>query len=266
MAKVSNKTSYLRGLVTRQITRMEKRGYTIPEELKQNIKNAKYQTLKSLRDRGYGKLYEQAKFKKDGQEVSGKKGRILERKAATEKAKRTVAEKKKEREYRDRFKDIEGQFDPETGEIFESYYQSQGKQQGQGAMSQEDTFDNIYEVIEDFINKISQPVPDYFFDSYGRRHYYPESAREQIERATEHLRQLVQREIASGNAQALAQRLEDNAEEIGTALERLYGYDERSVNSAMITIANIISSHVLSMSDLSDLTAAKDYSDGYEEP
>ena len=261
MAKVKNKTSYLRGLVSRQISRMEKRGYQVPSEIKENIKTAKYQTLKSLRDRNYGKLYEKSTYTQDGQTVSGRKGRLLERKRATEKAKRTVKEKK----YRESFKDIEGQFDPETGEIFDSYYQSQGKQQGQGPMPQDDPVDNILTVLDEFIDRLSQPIPDYFYDRSGQRRYYSNAAKEQIERSTNYLKNLVEREIARGNAVQLAQRLEENADIISQAIEELYSYYEDVINRGMMQLANIISSHVLSMSDLTGLSAAQDYSSGYED-
>lgn len=83
-------TQYLRGLVNRQIKRMERRGYTISSEVKDSIKNAKYQTLKSLQRDRYRKLYEKSTATTDtGEEVSGTRRRIQERRESTRKAQET---------------------------------------------------------------------------------------------------------------------------------------------------------------------------------
>lgn len=82
-------TQRLRSLVQQQIRRMEKRGYRVDSEIKQKVKNGKYQTLKSLQRNKYQKLYEKSTSEISGKVVSGTKKRIEERKEAARKAAET---------------------------------------------------------------------------------------------------------------------------------------------------------------------------------
>lgn len=98
-------TQYLRGLVNRQVKRMERRGYTISDDVKDLIKNAKYQTLKSLQRDRYRKLYEKSTATTDtGEEVSGTRRRIQERRESVRKAqetrRRNIEYKEQERDRR----------------------------------------------------------------------------------------------------------------------------------------------------------------------
>lgn len=68
---------------------LEKRGYIIPENVKQQIDKGKYQTLKSYQKDGYRKLYENIKAEVNGQTVSGRRKRNLEREQAAQKAAQT---------------------------------------------------------------------------------------------------------------------------------------------------------------------------------
>lgn len=83
--------------VLRQITAMEKRGYRFPENLREEIKSAKYYaTIHSYRNKDYKKLYELASSEVDGKIVTGPEKRIAERKESAEKAVRTRQEKSKQ--------------------------------------------------------------------------------------------------------------------------------------------------------------------------
>ena len=64
-------TQRLRSNMQRQIRRMESKGYTIPTEIKEKVKTAKYQTLKSLQKDKYKKLYKESSAKIQGETVSG---------------------------------------------------------------------------------------------------------------------------------------------------------------------------------------------------
>lgn len=95
MARKLTPTQRLRSNVKRQISRMEKRGYRISDEIKEQVKTGKYQTLKSLQRQGYSKLYEQATaISERGKIVSGKEFRREERKESARKAARTRREKR----------------------------------------------------------------------------------------------------------------------------------------------------------------------------
>ena len=82
--------------VLRQITAMEKRGYRFPENLREEIKSAKYYaTIHSYRNKDYKKLYKLASAEVSGKIVTGPEKRTAERKEAAEKAVRTRQTKPK---------------------------------------------------------------------------------------------------------------------------------------------------------------------------
>lgn len=82
-------TQNLRRNIKRTMRSLEKRGYIIPENVKQQIDNGKYQTLKSYQKEGYRKLYENITAEVNGQTVSGRRYRNLEREQAAQKAAQT---------------------------------------------------------------------------------------------------------------------------------------------------------------------------------
>lgn len=87
-------TQKLRANVRRQITRMEKRGYFIPTEIKEKVKSAKYQTLKSFQRNRYSKLYSVSTGLSDrGKIVSGTEYRQQERSESARKSARTRRER-----------------------------------------------------------------------------------------------------------------------------------------------------------------------------
>ena len=263
MAKPT-KTGSLRSLITRQIKRMEQRGYNIPESVKKDIKEGGYQRLKSYRDKGYKKLYGASTYEENGQQIKGTRRRLHERVEAGKKGAKTRKAAEEFKRYKERFKDIEGQFDPDTGEIYDEYYKGSGKQRGD-TMPQEDVESNVLQELEDFLDKLSQEPPDYYLDNNGKRRYMPPVVKEEIKRKTETLRRLLQEEIAKGRGTDIAQALMLNASEVGAAIERLYGYYERDINSAMTYLATLITNRSMSMSELSDLDAAQGYAEGYED-
>ena len=65
---------------------MESRGYRIPSEMKEKIETGKYQTLKSIQNKQYIKLYKEATAEIDGEIVSGTQYRREERKRAGKKS------------------------------------------------------------------------------------------------------------------------------------------------------------------------------------
>lgn len=87
-------TQNLRRNIKRTLRSLEKRGYVIPENVKQQIDKGKYQTLKSYQKDGYRKLYENIKAEVNGQTVSGRRKRNLEREQAAQKAAQTKKSKK----------------------------------------------------------------------------------------------------------------------------------------------------------------------------
>lgn len=251
-----SETAKLRQALKRQISRMEKRGYNITPEVKEKIRTGKYQTLKSYKEKTYKKLYAESTYGKGKEQVSGTKGRLKERSEAAKKATQT-------RKYKEKFRDIEGQYNPETGEIYDSYYQD--KERG-GTMPQEDYEGNLLAVLEEFINKIEQDVPETFYDNYGRKRYMPPVVREEIQKSTRYLRTLLDRELANGRGKEIAKALSDNAGEVNDMIDRLFSYYESEMKSAVTFFANLITNRTLSMEELAELDAAQEEADGWYEP
>jgi hypothetical protein len=83
---------------------MEKRGYRISDDIKEQAKTGKYQTLKSLQRKGYSKLYEKATaVSESGKIVTGKEFRREERKESARKAARTRKENYINRKRKERY-------------------------------------------------------------------------------------------------------------------------------------------------------------------
>ena len=254
-------TQRLRSLIKRQIKRMEKRGYEISPEIKQKIDTGKYQTLKSLQRNRYQKLYKASEVKAEGQIFTGTKYRAIERSKAAKKAVET-------RQRTVDFSDLAGTFDPETGEIFEpsDFYRRTGYEEG-GTLSVTETSDLVIDnILEDFINKLDQDVPEYYVDNSGHRRYLRKERRDEIIRAKESLKAMVENEISAGRSEELAQRLQDNASEVGNLTDKLFSYDETAIGMAQSRLATIITGHALSAQEMSQLDASLSMSYGYNEP
>lgn len=88
-------TQKLRRNIKRTMRSLEKRGYIIPENVKQQIDNGKYQTLKSYQKEGYRKLYENITAQVNGQTVSGRRYRNIEREQAAQKGAQTKKAKQR---------------------------------------------------------------------------------------------------------------------------------------------------------------------------
>lgn len=264
MAKPT-KTGSLRSLITRQIKRMEQRGYNIPESVKKDIKEGGYQRLKSYRDKGYKKLYGASTYEENGQQIKGTRRRLHERIEAGKKGAKTRKATEEFNRYKERFKDIEGQFDPDTGEIYDEYYKERGKQRGD-TMPQEDTEQSVLSALYDFMNTITQDPPDYYIDNRGKRKYMPPWAKEQIKQRLGFLKGLLDQAISEGRATQIAQALALNAMDVQRYSELLFSYYETDLNIAVTYFAKLITNRTLSLEDLSDLDAAQEMTQGYYEP
>lgn len=87
-------TQALRRNVKRTLRSLEKRGYIIPEKVREDINKGKYQTLKSYQKEGYRKLYENIKGEINGETVSGRRMRNWEREQAALKGAQTKRTRK----------------------------------------------------------------------------------------------------------------------------------------------------------------------------
>lgn len=71
MARKLTATQKLRSNVKRTIRNLEKKGYSVPQELKHKVESGGYQTLKSIQRNRYKKLYEQASHEYNGELLTG---------------------------------------------------------------------------------------------------------------------------------------------------------------------------------------------------
>lgn len=139
-------TQKLRANVRRQISRMEQRGYFVDTEIKEKLKSAKYQTLKSYQRNKYSKLYSESTALSDrGKIISGTEYRQQERKESARKAATTRRERKsvREREFnsQDYYEQLETKQDYyEELERKRQEYQEQFEEQ-----KREEDYDDIWE-------------------------------------------------------------------------------------------------------------------------
>ena len=139
-------TQRLRKLLQQQVRRMENRGYRINPELKEKIKNGKYQTLQSIRRNKYAKLYEGSSAEIDTDIVSGSRYRQYERKVSAQKGAETRREnikrkraERKAREATDRtIDDTSGYDETERTEEDERSYQRWKERRSQDYYDDED--------------------------------------------------------------------------------------------------------------------------------
>lgn len=268
MAKKQTKTQALRAKVKRQIRAMEKRGFEVPDELKESISKANYSRLSSYQKNKYKRLYSESRYidYETGEILSGTKGRNVRRWRKTADKPKPV--KKPTGEWVD-FSDLAGTFDPETGEIFDAeqeYYDRTGYTQG-GNMSGSERSDVIIDnVVEDFIERISQEIPDYYYTSNGKRKNVNPWAKRAMEEAQTSLLNLAYNEIYQGKKEELAERLERNASEVSLLITKLYSdSDSAQINASRARLSYIIAGRNLSINELMDLEAEQVISDGYEE-
>ena len=272
MAKKQTKTQKLKSKVLRQIRSMEKRGYLIPSDVVNSIKNANYSKLSSYQKEGYKRLYKEsyAVNNETGDLVSGYKKKLQSLRG-------------KKQKYVD-FSDLAGTFDPETGEIYGSegevykdfsgeinqtrdereYYDRTGNNQGSQLPDASDVI--LGNVVDDFISQLSQEVPDYYYTSNGKKKHVNPFLKEEIQKTQNTLLNLVYNEIFANRKDELAWRLQANATEISELIRKIYtDSNSAAVQMSRARLAQIIAGRNLSMNELMDLEAEQVASDGYEE-
>lgn len=145
-------TQRLRKLLQQQVRRMENRGYRINAELKEKIKNGKYQTLQSIRRNKYAKLYEGSSAEIDTNIVSGRRYRQYERKVSAQKGAETRREnikrkraERKAREATERTIDDTSGYDDEDYESDrEEQHSAYEQQEWEETRAKQDEIDMAY--------------------------------------------------------------------------------------------------------------------------
>lgn len=141
-------TQRLRSNIKRVMRGMEKRGYTIPQEIKEKIDKGKYQTLKSFQEKGYKKLYSQSTAESGGKIVSGFAKRSAERSEAGKKGAQT--RKQRDQAYRDYIEWLDQSYNYEPTDV--SSYSLPIPDHG--LLSEgELVFSNLMDLIEEYPTK-----------------------------------------------------------------------------------------------------------------
>lgn len=240
MAKKKTATQKLKTKVKRQIKSLEKRGYIVPENVKENIENANFSRLKSYENEGYKRLYNESEFLDvtTGEIMPGTTGKSYEKTKEYRQAKQTSPE-----------------YD---------FYNQTGYQQG-GTLP--DTFEQIISnVIDDLISKLHQEIPDYYYMPNGKKRYIPEKIKNNIEKRRQSILNLIEQEINAGREKELAKRLQDNSYDVALATERFVSYHDDEVVASYNILVRVVTGRTMGLDELSDNEAYSDYISGYNEP
>ena len=246
MAKKQNLTQKLRSKVKRQIRAIEKRGYEVPQTVKERIETANYSRLKSYEKEKYKRLYSESRYIdiETGEILSGTKGRLLRR--WNRKPKKVGRPKITYTEVD--FSDLAGTFDPETGEIFE--------------------VDQVIEnVIEDLMNKLDQEIPEYYYLPDGRKRYVNEKIRNEIDAYKDKLKDELNEALDDEDSKReLAKRMQNMGSEISDLADKLNSYYDTERTIAFHRLESVIAGHSFNAQELSSMDAYTDMINGYNEP
>lgn len=238
MAKRVNKTSALKQKIKRQIRTLEKRGFQVSPELKQKINDANYSRLKSYQKEGYKRLYSEIDYVdySTGTKMSGTKGRLYRRAGGA----------KKQQEY------------------INKWYKDKGYKHGDILPDKADQI--ISNVIDDLVNKLQQEIPEYYYDTFGKKRWLTPEKRDRIEQKRRSLIDLIQGLVADDKSKELANRLEENAASIAEYTDRLISYFDDEVSAAYSELYKIINDGNMSLEQMIDNEAYSDFIAGYDEP
>lgn len=238
MAKRRSKTAELKSKIRRQIRTLEKRGFIISDELKQRLDQANYARLKSYEKSQYKRLYSEIEYKDyfSGETVSGTKGRLIRRSGGARRQQ----------------------------DLIDKFYKDKGYEHGDVLPDKADQV--ITTVIDELIGKLQQNVPEYYYDSHGKKRWIPPEKRTNIEQKKTSLINQINAQVAAGKGQQLAQRLEENVDNIALFVERLFSYFDDEVSAAYSALSRIINDGAMSLDQMSDDDAYSDYVAGYAEP
>lgn len=241
MAKKKTATQKLKTKVKRQIKSLEKRGYIVPEKVKENVENANFSRLKSYEKEGYKRLYKESEFLDitTGELQSGTKGKQTERTKAYREAKQSSPE--------------------------DAFYNQTGYQRGGTLMDSSEPI--ISNIIDDLVSKLQQDVPDYYFTQTGKRKYIRPEKKEKIEKKRDELLRLIEAEITDDKRKnALAKRITENSINISHYLDMLFSYEDEYIAMGYSMLHSIIMGGTQSAEELAEDDAYSDFISGYNEP
>ena len=213
------------------IRRAEKRGYEFTDALKDSLKEASTQKLKSYTPE---KLYSLATSKKYGATKSGTETRKIERSISAKKSADTRRRKREEKEQ---------EYYPDGGDII---------------------YGNI---LEEFIERLQEPVPEYSTSKSGREFKKPDFLIQESNRQKTFLLNLTFRTAQEIGTSALGWRLQEQADTVNSLTNYvLYGSTQAVIQSAATELAQIIKGSALTLSERIDLSEQEEYNESFEEP
>lgn len=222
------------------INRAEKRGFRFSDDLKKSIKDFTTRKLKSLKPE---KLYSMSTaLSETGEIVSGSDIIKQERSASAKKSAET-RRKIKEKIERKPTPDLQEDYYPDGGDI-------------------------IYgNVVEEFIERLQEPTPEYSTAKSGREFKKPEHLIQESNRQKTFLLNLTFRTAQEIGTSALGWRLQEQADTVNSLTNYvLYGSTQAVIQSAATELAQIIKGSALTLSERIDLSEQEEYNESFEEP
>lgn len=214
------------------ISRAEKRGYRFTDAFKDSLKEASTQKLKYYKPE---KLYSLATaLSETGEIISGTEARKIERSISAKKSADTRRRKREEKEQ---------EYYPDGGDII---------------------YGNI---LEEFIERLQEPVPEYSTSKSGREFKKPEQLIQESNRQKTFLLNLTFRTAQEIGTSALGWRLQEQADTVNSLTNYvLYGSTQAVIQSAATELAQIIKGSALTLSERIDLSEQEEYNESFEEP
>lgn len=219
--RVKSVTQRRRENLLRQVTRMEKRGYDFPDNIRDKIKAMSPQKLTHYKSED---LYKEAKsYDYDtGEIISGTQRRNQERSEAARKGART----RKQREEAT-------QFDRNEVALY-----------------------NLDRIVE----RLRLPPKNESVGSRGQSVYRRDSVQDFEKETKDYLLEIIERQIEEEGRQAFAERIQSRMSEIIEPLEILeYGYYEGTMLQARQALVNIFTDRLLNTDEMERLGTESEY-------
>lgn len=133
-------------------------------------------------------------------------------------------------------------------------------------LPKEQAEDVIFSRVEDFIEKIQEPTPDYIVRSTGKKYYLPTEYTDSIDKAKTTIVNLTFKTVQEQGFEEVSWRLEESAERVNELTEEvLHGYGEE-LRNAVSELGEIIKGSKLTPSEQMGLAEQEEFNEGYEEP
>lgn len=248
--------------IRRLITRAESRGYRFPDELKAELPNYSTQKLKSLTaDKLYGMAT--AIDMETGEILSGTEARKKERSISAKLGALTRKARQKAGEVVQGIKQRVAGDATAGSPVGALSPESAAGQVGQAPRGA----DIILGYLDDFIAFLDEPTSQMGTSQMGRSYRRSSRVAGAIDMGKSNLRALVNDVIARDGRDALAWRLQANADRASDCIDAFrYSSDASRIQSAATELASIINGGSLTLEQALAIGEQSEYNESWEEP